>query len=78
MGSFRGGLLVRTRIGVLDRRARDPYALWDLYAASSRGRVRPFLQLANLTATSYEEIIGVAMPGRSIVGGIEWIVFGKR
>ena len=77
-GSLGGGLVVRTRVGVLDRRARDPYALWDLYAARSRGRVRPFLQLTNLTGTSYEEIPGVAMPGRSVVGGVEVVVFGPH
>jgi iron complex outermembrane receptor protein len=77
-GSLRGGVLLRTRIGVLDRRARDPYALWDFYAASSRGRVRPFLQFANITSTRYEEILGVAMPGRSVVGGVELVVFKRR
>ena len=77
-GAFRGGLLLRTRIGVLDRRDRNPYALWDLYAASSRGRVKPFLQFANLTGTRYEEILGVAMPGRSVVGGVEVVVLGRH
>jgi iron complex outermembrane receptor protein len=77
-GSFHEKLLLRTRIGVLDRRARDPYALWDLYAASARGRVRPFLQFANLTSTRYEEIPGVAMPGRTVIGGIDVVVFGRH
>ena len=72
--SLPGSLLFRTRIGVLDRRARDPYALWDVYAASSRGRVHPFLQLSNVTGTSYQEILGVAMPGRTIIGGVELLV----
>ncbi|HEY1338798.1 MAG TPA: TonB-dependent receptor [Bryobacteraceae bacterium] len=71
---FRGGLVVRTRLGVLDRRARDPYALWDLDAAYSRGRVHPFLQISNLTATRYEEILGVAMPGRTLIGGVELVL----
>jgi iron complex outermembrane receptor protein len=69
-----GGIVARTRIGVLDRRARDPYALWDVYAARSRGRIHPFVQLANITSTKYEEVLGVAMPGRSIVGGFELVV----
>jgi iron complex outermembrane recepter protein len=77
-GSVAHTLLFRTRVGVVDRRARDAYALWDLYAASSHGRVRPFLQFANLTSTKYEEILGVAMPGRSVLGGVEWLVFGGR
>lgn len=72
-----GKLVLRTRVGVLDRRARDTYALWDLYAASSRGKVHPFLQFSNLANTSYQEILGVPMPGRTVIGGVE-VVLRKR
>jgi iron complex outermembrane receptor protein len=68
---IRRAVVVRTRVGAINRRARDPYAVWDLNAAVTRGRVHPFVQLANVTSTSYQEILGVAMPGRSILGGIE-------
>jgi len=64
-------VMFRTRVGVLDRRDQAPYVLWDLYAAYSGGRVHPFLQLSNLTGTSYQEIQGVQMPGRTVIGGIE-------
>jgi len=74
--SLRAGILLRTRLGVLDRRARDPYAVWDWYAASSRGRLHPFVQFSNLTSTSYQEILGVRMPGRTAMGGLEWVVRG--
>lgn len=74
--SLRGGVVLRTRVGVLDRRARDPYGLWDLYAAVTRGRVHPFLQVSNATSTEYQEILGVAMPGRTVIGGIELVVKG--
>jgi iron complex outermembrane recepter protein len=67
------GLLLRTRLGVLNRRARDPYALWDCYAAWSRRSVHPFFQISNITATSYQEIQGVQMPGRTVIGGLEWV-----
>jgi iron complex outermembrane recepter protein len=73
-GMLPRGIVARTRVGVLDRKERDPYALWDVSAARSRGRVRPFLQLSNLTSTHYEEIQGVQMPGRSIIGGAELII----
>jgi iron complex outermembrane recepter protein len=73
-GSLPGGLIGRTRLGVLVRRARDPYAVWDLYAARSRGRVHPFFQIANVTSTKYQEILGVAMPGRTILGGLEFVL----
>ena len=59
----------------MQRYARDPYAVFDLYLARSAGRIHPFVQLTNLTSTSYQEIFGVAMPGRGIVGGVELTVF---
>jgi iron complex outermembrane receptor protein len=76
-GSFSHGLLARTRIGVLNRRARHPYALWDVYGAWGEHAIRPFLQLTNITATQYLEIPGVVMPGRAVVGGVEWSVRWK-
>jgi iron complex outermembrane receptor protein len=59
---------------VIARRDRAPYALWELYAASTRGRVHPFLQFTNLADVRYQEIPGVWMPGRAVVGGLEWVV----
>jgi iron complex outermembrane receptor protein len=76
-GSMAGQIDFRTRIGVLNRISQDPYALWDVYAAYSHGKVHPFLQIANITSTSYQEIQGVVMPGRSIVGGVEFLFRGK-
>ena len=72
------GFLFRTRIGVLERYGRDPYAVWDVYAAYGKKRIHPFLQLTNLTDTYYEEILGVRTPGRGIVGGLEWVVYQRR
>ena len=76
--SLPAGVLLRTRVGALKRFARDPYAVWDFYAASSRGRFRPFFQLTNISATQYQEIPGVAMQGRAVLGGFELVVFGTR
>jgi len=73
-GMLPGGIVARTRVGVLDRKARDPYGLWDVSAARSRGRIRPFVQLSNLTSTRYEEVLGVPMPGRSILAGAEFVI----
>jgi iron complex outermembrane receptor protein len=74
--SVRGEVVARARLGVVQRRAREPYALIDLYAARGRGRLRPFFQLTNLSGTRYEEIFGVPMPGRAVFGGLEVAVFG--
>ena len=70
-------VVVRTRIGALDRRSASTYALWDVNAAYTPGRVHPFLQMSNLTNTSYQEIQGVAMPGRTVMGGVELVVKRK-
>lgn len=77
-GQLGGQIAARARLAVVDRVQRDPYALIDTALARSRGRVRPFLQLSNLSAARYEEIPGVRMQGRGIVGGVEFRVYGDH
>ena len=72
-----GNFLFRTRVGAIERPARSMYALWDLYAALPRKKLRPFLEVSNATNTSYQSIPGIAMPGRTIIGGVE-LVLRKR
>ena len=73
------GILARSRVGVLDRYEYKTYGLWDVYLARSQGRVHPFVQLTNLTNTSYQEVQMVAMPGRAVVAGLEVAVYsGKK
>jgi iron complex outermembrane receptor protein len=69
-------VIARTRIGVVGRVARGPYAVWDASAGYGTGRVRPFLQLTNITSTVYQDIPLVAMPKRGVVAGVELYVFG--
>jgi len=66
------GLMAETRLGVLKRLGRPPYALFDLSAGYGKGRLHPFLRLTNLGDARYQEIEGVAMPGRAAMGGVEW------
>jgi iron complex outermembrane receptor protein len=73
-GAIGRHIVARTRLGVVNRFAHDPYAVWDASASCITGRVRPFLQLTNLTNTIYEEIPAIAMPSRGVVGGIEWVL----
>ncbi|HXW13515.1 MAG TPA: TonB-dependent receptor [Terriglobia bacterium] len=72
------GILARSRVGVLDRYGYKSYGLWDVYLARSAGRIHPFIQLTNLTNTSYQEVQMVAMPGREVVAGVEVAVFSGR
>jgi iron complex outermembrane receptor protein len=68
-----GHYTARTRLGALERRDRSPYAVWDVSLARAGRRIRPFIQLSNLTGTHYEEVLTVAMPGRTFLGGVELI-----
>jgi outer membrane receptor protein involved in Fe transport len=72
-----GRVQLRTRVGVAERYHNDPYALWDVALTRQFQHVRPFVQLSNLANTSYQEIAGVAMPGRSILGGVELLLSRK-
>jgi iron complex outermembrane receptor protein len=75
-GSLGSELVARMSIGAVDRFARGPYAIWDASVARSHGRVRPFMQFTNLADVGYQEIEGVPMPGRGILGGVEVRVYG--
>jgi iron complex outermembrane receptor protein len=70
--SFRHDVAIRARVGAVQRYARDPYGVVDIHAARTRGAVRPFVQFSNLTDTVYQEIFGVAMPGRAAIAGVEF------
>jgi iron complex outermembrane receptor protein len=72
------GIAARTRVGALQRLEQSTYALWDVYLAETRGRVHPFLQFTNLTNTVYQEIQGVPMPKRGVLGGVEIAVFTRK
>jgi iron complex outermembrane receptor protein len=50
------------------------YPVWNAALAQTSWKLRPYLRLGNLSNTGYQEIRGVAMPGRSITGGVSlWL-----
>ena len=73
-GALGKRLIARTRVGVVNRLDRNPYALWDASASYSEGHVRPFLRLTNITNTVYQDIPGVALPTRGVLGGVEFVL----
>jgi len=77
LGQFKDVISTRTRVGIIQRVGHDAYPVWDLAASRTNGRIRPYLQLSNLSNTGYEEIPGVAMPGRSVVGGFEFVFLSR-
>jgi iron complex outermembrane receptor protein len=76
-GAWRELLIARTRVGVTQLFTHPAYPVWDLSLARKTGTLRPYLQLANLSNTGYQETPGVLMPSRSVIGGME-ILFGRK
>jgi outer membrane cobalamin receptor len=74
LGQYHKVLAWRTRVGLIQRVGYDAYPVWDVAASRENGRIRPYLQLSNLSNTGYEEIPGVRVQGRSIVGGFELLL----
>ena len=67
---IRNQIMARTQVTVVQRVGHTAYPVWDTAIARNTGHVQPYLRLANLSNTGYEEIPGVLMPSRSITGGI--------
>jgi outer membrane cobalamin receptor len=71
--TFAHQVSARTQLGVIETTFAPVYPLWNLALARSRGIVRPYVRIDNLTNTLYFEIPGpppAPMPGRTIMGGI--------
>ncbi|HSU19350.1 MAG TPA: TonB-dependent receptor, partial [Acidobacteriaceae bacterium] len=77
VGRWKNGLLLRQRVRVVNRLQRSVYPVWDASAAYDAWRVRPYVRATNLSNTAYQEIVGVPMPGRAFVAGVE-CVLGRR
>ncbi len=71
-------VMINTRVGVEQRLEQTAYPVWDMSLVHEYGRVQPFVQMTNLSNTGYDEIPGVPMPGRAIIGGVKIVVFGRR
>lgn len=63
-------LTVSNAVQIARRYRQTAYPVWDAALTHDAGRVRPYLRFRNLSNTGYQEIDGVAMPGRSISGGV--------
>lgn len=60
---------VSNSVQLAQRYKQSVYPVWNAALTRDSGRIRPYLRLTNLSNTGYQEITGVAMPGRSITGG---------
>ncbi|MGO9863494.1 MAG: TonB-dependent receptor plug domain-containing protein [Terriglobales bacterium] len=77
-GTLPGKIIARSRIGVVKRNGSDPYALWDASVGREFKNMDAHLAFSNLANMAYQEIPGVAMPGRSVVFGMDVFVRGKK
>jgi iron complex outermembrane receptor protein len=62
-------IAVSNSVQLAQRYQQTVYPVWNAAFTRDSGKIRPYLRLSNLSNTGYQEITGVAMPGRSITGG---------
>jgi outer membrane cobalamin receptor len=72
LGTFHQSWVLGTRVQVAQRYQQTAYPVWDFQASRQRGRIQPWLRIANLSNTGYEEVVGVPMPGRSFTAGLQF------
>lgn len=72
-----GNWRIRNAVQIAQRYHQTAYPVWNAALSRQAGRLRPYLRFDNLSNTGYQEISGVAMPGRSITGGLE-VVLGRE
>jgi outer membrane cobalamin receptor len=75
ISSLGRGFVLRNAVQIAQRYQQTAYPVWDMAlthhsALGKWGELRPYLRAANLSNTGYQEIQGVAMPGRSFAGGV--------
>ena len=61
---------VSNSLQLAQRFRQTVYPVWNAALTHDSGKIRPYLRLGNLSNTGYQEIVGVAMPGRSFTGGV--------
>jgi iron complex outermembrane receptor protein len=66
-----GGFDSRFRVAAVQRFESEAYPLVEWTVGRQFQYVKPYVQLTNLTNTTYQEIPGVPMPGRGVIAGLE-------
>ncbi|MGA3130261.1 MAG: TonB-dependent receptor [Terracidiphilus sp.] len=56
-------------VQIAQRYQQTVYPVWNATITHDAGKLRPYLRLTNLSNTGYQEIVGVNMPSRTIMGG---------
>ena len=61
---------VENTVQLAERYQQTVYPVWNATLTHDAGKLRPYLRLMNVSNTGYQEISGVNMPPRTIVGGV--------
>ena len=69
---------ITNAVQLVQRYQQMVYPVWNATITHDAGRVRPYLRLMNLSNTGYQEISGVNMPPRTIMGGVALELGGDR
>jgi outer membrane cobalamin receptor len=75
--SIHDNWLIRNSLQIAQRYQQTAYPVWNAAFSRKSGHLRPYLRFDNLSNTGYQEISGIAMPGRSITGGMA-ILLGRE
>jgi iron complex outermembrane recepter protein len=73
-GKLPGNFVARSRLGAVQRYQREAYALWDAAIGREFRYMAAHLSFSNLSNTQYQELPGVAMPGRSVIFGMDLFI----
>jgi iron complex outermembrane receptor protein len=57
-------------VQIAERYQQTVYPVWNATLTHDTGKLRPYLRATNLSNTGYQEISGVNMPPRTIMGGV--------
>ncbi len=61
---------IANTVQLVQRYQQTVYPVWNAMLTHDAGKLRPYLRFSNLSNTGYQEISGVNMPPRTILGGI--------
>jgi outer membrane cobalamin receptor len=76
MWSIGRNFALTNAVQLAQRYQQTVYPVWNATLTQNTWKVRPYVRATNLSNTGYQEISGVNMPPRAIMGGIA-ILFGE-
>ncbi len=63
-------IVLTNAVELTERYQQTVYPVWNATLMRDAWKIRPYLRLMNASNTGYQEIVGVNMPPRTIMGGV--------